>query len=1001
MAPRLPRHVLLAFATAAAGCHREAGPPFTPEQAQKTLRVEDGFTIELVAAEPDVASPVAMEFDEDGRMFVVEMPGYPLDTRPTGRIRLLEDKDGDGRFERSTVFADGLVLPNSVMRYQKGVLVTAAPDVSYLEDADGDGKAERREKVLTGFAFTNPQHMVNTPVFGLDNWIYLAHEGPAGAVIYQDLFGDPGSAIRFPGKPEVSPVEIGRHAVRFRPDTFELEGRSGSSQFGHAFDEWGRYFTLDNSNHLRHEVIAARYLRRNPDLPVGDAMQNISDHGSNAKVFAITRRPRFELLTEPGEFTSACSLTIDLGGVLTPAGERSSFVAEPAQNLVHRDVWSENGSTFTARRAREGAEFLASTDSWFRPVNMTVGPDGALYVVDYYRQMIEHPEWASTHVHNHAKDMYAGQDRGRIWRITRTGGAKRPAPPHLGSATDEELVAALAHDNRWWRRTAQRLLVERGRGDVAPRLERLFAESPKPLGRLHALWTLEGLGKLDDSLVLAALDDTEAGVRENALRLAEPRLARSPALVVKALGMAEDESPKVRFQLLATLGGVDSAASRAAQEELLRRDLEDDWVQVAALTASPERASLYLKAALVTGSAFIASETGGRGGFLRRAAGAALARPASAELDGLLTRVAGTTDAKADWWRAAVASGLSRGAQERGGLTVSARGRATLLDLAFDRAAAVRRAALEMLFVAKAAGGPRPDAAIRRAESLASRPDAPPDHRADAVRLLAVLEPAPRKELFQRLVDPKEADDVQAAAVQALGRIPGDDVGTFLLGRWRALSATVRGEAAEALLAEPGRTRLLVAAMRKGEVQTWTLNFGQKRDLIMNDDPEIRALARPLLEQPPEEREKVLKRYEAALDREGDERRGREVFDRVCAKCHRKDGKGAQVGPDLGSVRNRAPSLLLADILLPSRAIAQNYESYVVETASGDVLEGIVASQTPSAIALRREGALERVVPRSEIRKMYASNLSAMPADLEQQVDVQQMADLLALLTKR
>ena len=361
---------------------------------------------------------MALEFDENGRMFVVEMPGYPLDTRPTGRIRLLEDRDGDGRFERNTIFADGLVLPNGVMPFQKGVLVTAAPDVWYLEDADGDGKAERREKVLTGFAFTNPQHMVNTPVFGLDNWITLAHEGPADAVIYPELFGDPGSAIRFPGRPDVPPVDVGRHAVRFRPDTFALEGRSGSSQFGHAFDEWGRYFTLDNSNHLRHEVIAARYLRRNPDLPVGDAMQDISDHGSNAKVFAITKRPRFELLTEPGEFTSACSLTIDLGGALTPARERSSFVAEPAQNLVHRDVWSEKGSTFTARRAREGTEFLASTDSWFRPVNMTVGPDGALYVVDYYRQMIEHPEWASTHVHKHEKDMYAGQDRGRIWRIT-------------------------------------------------------------------------------------------------------------------------------------------------------------------------------------------------------------------------------------------------------------------------------------------------------------------------------------------------------------------------------------------------------------------------------------------------------------------------------------------------------------------------------------------------------------------------------------------------------
>jgi putative heme-binding domain-containing protein len=306
-----------------------------------------------------------------------------------------------------------------------------------------------------------------------------------------------------------------------------------------------------------------------------------------------------------------------------------------------------------------------------------------------------------------------------------------------------------------------------------------------------------------------------------------------------------------------------------------------------------------------------------------------------------------------------------------------------------------------MVAVAKPAERPRPDPVVRRAEDLATKADTAPDRRADALRLLAILDAAAHAELFQRYVDPRETDDLQTAAVQALGRIPADDVGAFLLARWRALSPSMRSDAADALLATPGRTRMLVAALRKGDVQTWALTFGQKRVLIMNDDPEVRALARPLLEQPPEEREKVLKRYESALDREGDPRRGREVFDRACAKCHRLDGHGAEVGPDLGSVRNRAPSLLLVDLLLPSNAIAQNYESYVVETESGDVIEGIIASQTPTAVSLRREGAQERVVPRSTIKKMYGSNLSAMPADLEQQVDVQQMADLLALLTGR
>ena len=198
-------------------------PPFDPEHARQQFVVEDGFQISLFASEPQIASPVAMDFDENGRLFVVEMPGYPLDTRPTGRIQLLEDTNGDGIRDRSTVFADSLVLPNGVMRWKKGVIVTAAPDVWYLADEDGDGKAERREKILTGFAFTNPQHTVNTPVYTLDNWISLAHEGPAEAIVYKQVFGDTGSAIRFVNSPGAPTLALGRHAIRFRPDTHELE----------------------------------------------------------------------------------------------------------------------------------------------------------------------------------------------------------------------------------------------------------------------------------------------------------------------------------------------------------------------------------------------------------------------------------------------------------------------------------------------------------------------------------------------------------------------------------------------------------------------------------------------------------------------------------------------------------------------------------------------------------------------------------------------------------
>ena len=351
---------LACAASLTSGCRRGGGPPFTAAESLKTVRLDPGFRIEPFVTEPSIASPVAMEFDERGRIFVVEMPGYPLDTRPTGRIKLLEDRDHDGRYETATVFADNLVLPTGVMRWKRGILVTAAPDVWYFEDTKGDGRADVRKVVLTGFAFTNPQHTVNGPVYGLDNWVYLAHEGPAEAIVFKDKFGDQGRPLRFPEQGGGAPVDVIGHGVRFRPDRFEVEPLAGKSQFGHAFDDAGHYFTLDNSNHARHEVIAARYLKRNPDLLLRSAMQNVSDHGAAATVYAITKHAEFEMLSEPGQFTSACSLTFVPGGPLAAALGRSSLVAEPAQNLVHRDVWSPSGSTFVARRAQDGREFLAA-----------------------------------------------------------------------------------------------------------------------------------------------------------------------------------------------------------------------------------------------------------------------------------------------------------------------------------------------------------------------------------------------------------------------------------------------------------------------------------------------------------------------------------------------------------------------------------------------------------------------------------------------------------------
>jgi len=959
---------------------RKSGAPYNQAEAIKTFQIDPAYRVEPFACEPAIVSPVAMDFDENGRIFVVEDRGYPLSTEQRlGRVKLLTDTNGDGIPDRSTIFADNLTMPTGVMRWKKGILVTDAPDLIYFEDTDGDGKADIRRVVLTGFAITNPQHTVNNPVYGLDNWIYLAHENAATAIIFKDKFGDRGSDIRFPDRPGTPQLtEHGRN-VRLRPDTNELEALSGGSQFGQAFDDQGHHFTLNNSEHIRHEVIAARYLQRNPDLPVSTVMEQISDHGPAAKVFPTTLHPRFEMLTEAGQFTSACGLTQFHGAM---------FVAEPVHNLVHEDVLSEAGATFLAKRLREGVEFLSSTDAWFRPVNFMVGPDDALYLMDFYRLTIEHPEWMATETYN-SKDLTQGLDRGRIYRIVPQSNS--PAPPkniHLGSASNRELVKALENPNPWWRRTAQRLLVDRNALDSAADLARLATASPAPVGRLHALWTLDGLHSLDAALIEKALDDSDAGVRENAIILSEPRLAAAPALAVKLIGMSNDPSPKVRFQLLCTLGFLNTNAAQAARDLLLARDIEDRWVQLAALSASSGEAPRLFKTAATE------TESKGRANLFRQICSVIGVRKRSGEIQQVLMKVEGAAQPGAAWWRTASLEGLASGMRSGGRAGQEAQ-RPLLLKIFESPDPAVRRASLQLLDMIGLPAGRAAEDALQRAIAIAQNSAADPELRADQIGLLAVTGSQPRQEMFQSLINANEPEQVQAAAVQGIGRIKGDDIGRLILARWRVLTGSARSAAADAMYLEPSRVKLLLAALQSGDVQPWTLAFRHKRRLLMHTDPAIREPARLLLEQSAGEREKVVKRYEAALDKKADATRGQAVFKSICAKCHRLGGIGAQVGPDLATVQNRPKQMLLEDILIPSKSIAQGYEAYVIETFSGSMVDGVMGAQTPTSVALRHEDGKEDIIQRKDIKQMYVTNLSAMPGDLEKQIDIQQMADVL------
>jgi putative membrane-bound dehydrogenase-like protein len=579
-------------------------PPREPGAALSTFRIKGGFRLELVASEPDVVDPVAMAIDEDGRMFVVEMRDYPFEpgkgqtpeqdarARP-GRVRLLEDLDDDGRVDRSTVFADGLAWPTGVLCWKGGIFVTAAPEVLYLKDENGDGAADRREVVYTGFGKDNVQGLLNSLRWGLDNRIY-------------GTSGSNGGDVRSARSSQV--VSVRGRDFRFRPEEGALEAISGGGQFGMCFDDWGNRFVCNNSNHIRHVVLESSYLSRNPYFAAPSVVKDIAVDGAAAPVFRSSPPEPWRLvrtrwraqssersryapteLVPMGYFTSATGILIYRGDAFPAEYRGNAFIGDVGGNLVHRKVLEPEGATFAAHRPEDesSSEFLSSSDNWFRPVSFCEGPDGALYLVDMYRETIEHPLSIPDSIKQFL-DLKSGDDRGRIYRIVPRDFARRPRPL-LSKARDTELVGYLGSRGSWWRETSQRLLVER-QSKAAGLLHGFLRKEENPLRRLHALFTLDGLGALEPQDLHQVLSDKEPGIREAALRLAGKLLRGNLLSWDRVLALADDPDVRVRKELALLLGEEETAKGLAALAKVAQEDADEPWVRAAVLSSAATRA---------------------------------------------------------------------------------------------------------------------------------------------------------------------------------------------------------------------------------------------------------------------------------------------------------------------------------------------------------------------------------------------------------------------------
>jgi putative heme-binding domain-containing protein len=953
------------------GQDQAPNPPRSAAEAARAMTVPPGFHVEVVAAEPDIVNPVAMTFDEKGRIWVTESLEYPRRLPGPGRdrVKVLEDTDGDGRADRFTLFADGLNIPSGIAVGHGGVWVANAPDILFLQDRDGDGKADTREVVATGFGRSDTHELPNSLTWGPDGWLY----GWNGVFNPCNVASKNGKSYQFTCA-----------IFRIHPKTrvFEVWCEGTSNPWGIAIDPQGSFFSSACViDHLWHLVETGYYIRQGgPYPPFTWPIESIVDHSHQKAAY--------------------CGIHYFDSPAYPPEYRGRLYMGNIHGNGINVDIAERNGSTY---RAKPAPDFLQANDSWFMPVAQKTGPDGCLYVLDWYDRY---------HCYQDANRDPAGIDRlkGRLYRV-RYQATPRRTGFNLAQKSDDELLDLLGAPNVYDREVAQRVLTERGSAAITAKLQALVLDDKKPrAARMHALWSRVGVGPLDSEFHGSLLSHADPVLRAWGVRSAGNMAKVAGTVRDKVISLTHDPSPDVLLQVAIAAKKIDGIDPLPTLLNVLQHSHKDPLI--------PQIVWQNLHPMLEQRQLEIADR-------FKRLEGSdpSFAPLAPHAIEKLLSSPKPDATVIAAFFNECLGGEQCREAIDvlterfRGGnlpAAIAESLRRELIKVVREWYDVVHFPNQDDCSVLLAYCGDK--RGLEDTRKLASRTRDAKDRRfrgqREELRLRAVnailFSDLPQN--AHTLVEKILAETDSSSSLEFRGNVLGvlvdrDDpeLPHIVLKSYQGLEADLKPRAIEVLTERPSWSKPLLGAIEKKQIPASTLNITQLRRLQKIKDPEIAARVKTMFgtirDRRNPQRERIVTQLKNQIrSTPGDPVAGQSVFGKLCAQCHKIYGVGQEVGPDITANGRNDFDQLVMNVFDPSLVIGPGYQATTVATTDGRVLTGLLTEDGADRIVLKIQGGKIETIPRPQVDELKTSDVSLMPEETEKQFSTQELADLFAFL---